>query len=155
MGNKISLLGSLPVKTNPGYSLAVCLEQLGVVILRTQETLKPSFLKRMMGGISKDHDRTVVAACSADLHAISRQIGKIQQAAFNSTDIKNSTKDDQKGRAIYGYCERLITLLLDWKSQASEFESNEFGADKKLLEKSKRILQIVENIEKSVLALVN
>ena len=147
MDKDIALLGSLPIERKPGYSLSFCIEIIEPLIARTQKTLKPSFFKRAMGGISKDHNRTVVAACNEDLNAVARQISKVQRVSFDCEDFK-------RGSTLSGFCERLSGLLLEWRNAALAFEANTYGSDKRLLIQCNDLMKAIKTMEKPVKSLV-
>jgi hypothetical protein len=148
MNDKIALLSALPIRTRPLYSFSVCLDRIGSVVHRAQSNISPSFLRKMMGGVDKDHARSVVATCSADLHAIVRVAYQIQAVAKDQANSSDANRR-HKGAALTGYCERLITATTEWRNHATDFESNIFGSDKEMVEQCARVIKIHDIITRS------
>ena len=149
MEDKIALLSNLPLRTRPGFSLDACLSKMNSVITRAYKNVKPPFFRRLMGGVSKDHARAVVATCHADLTAILRvtlQIQNVSKAMSTSGD--EATR--HAGKALSGYCQRLIGAAHDWSSKASDFEANVFGSEKELLEQCHKLIKLHETLVKPV-----
>lgn len=151
--DKITLLSSLPLQAKPGYSLDICLDKMQVIVARAHANIRPPFLRRLFGGVSRDHARSVIAACNEDLTTALRVTKQIQLA---SKSLSNSSDERtrQRGNALVGYCERLIVASNDWRSAAKEFESNIFGSDRDLAEQCERLSKIQQTIAKPVSGLV-
>lgn len=149
MDDKIAPLSNLPLRTRPGYSLNVCLSRMHASVSRAHKSIKPPFFRRLMGGMSKDHARSVVATCHADLIAIYRitvQIQSVCKAMANAAD--ESTR--HRGNALAGFCERILSTTHDWSSKATDFEANLFGSEKGMLEQCQRLLRLQETLAKPV-----
>ncbi|MCZ7860723.1 hypothetical protein O9X98_04835 [Agrobacterium salinitolerans] len=149
MDDKIALLSNLPLRTRPGFSLDACLSKMNSVITRAHRNIKPPFFRRLMGGVSKDHARAVVATCHADLTAILRVTLQIQNVCkAMSTSADEATR--HAGNALSGYCQRLIGAAHDWSSKASDFEANVFGSEKELLEQCRKLIRLHDTLAKPV-----
>lgn len=142
MDDRLALLSALPIRSRPGYALSVCLDKMQTIVERAQKSLKPPFLRRLLGGVSKDHARAVVATCNADLSAVMRVTKQIQTSA--------NALGGPKGKAISGYCERLMKTSLEWSNKATDFESNIYGSLKELAECTARLAKVQETLEKPV-----
>ncbi|MBY3155463.1 hypothetical protein HFO56_24355 [Rhizobium laguerreae] len=149
MDDKIALLINLPLRTRPGFSLDACLSKIGSIIERAHRNIDPPFYRRLMGGVSKDHARAVVATCHADLTAILRVTLQIQNIC---KDMASSGDEATRhaGNALAGYCQRLIVATHDWSARASDFEANIFGSEKALLEQCQRLTRLHETLAKPV-----
>lgn len=149
MDQKIALLSNLPLRTRPGFSLDACLSKMSSVITRAHRNINPPFFRRLMGGVSKDHARSVVATCHADLAAILRVTVQIQNVSkVMSTSGDEATR--HAGNALSGYCQRLIEAARAWSKKASDFEANVFGSEKELLEQCQKLIRLHETLAKPV-----
>lgn len=149
MDDKIALLSNLPLRTRPGFSLDACLSKMASVIAKAYRNIKPPFYRRLMGGVSKDHARAVVATCHADLTAILRVTMQIQNVC-KAMAASGDEATRHAGNALSGYCQRLIGASHDWSAKASDFEANIFGSEKELLEQCQRLTRIHETLAKPV-----
>nr|WP_250807114.1 hypothetical protein [Neorhizobium tomejilense] len=151
--DKITLLSSLPLQAKPGYSLDICLRKMQAIVARAYRNIRPPFFRRLMGGVSKDHARSVVATCNADLTSALRVTKQIQLA---SKMIANTGDERSRHRAaaLAGYCERLISASNDWRNRANDFEANVFGSERELLEQCQRLSRLQETLAKPIAGLV-
>jgi hypothetical protein len=149
MEDKIALLSNLPLRTRPGFSLDACLSKMNSVTTRAYKNVKPPLYRRLMGGVSKDHARAVVATCHADLTAILRVTSQIQNISKNMASSEDEATR-HAGNALVGYCQRLIGATHDWSKKASDFEANIFGSDKELLEQCQRLLKLHDTLFKPI-----
>jgi hypothetical protein len=150
--DKIALISTLPISERPGYSLSICLEKTKSILDRTNKCLKPSFLKRLMGGISKDHARAVVASCNTDLAMVVRVASQIRRVG-DTHAMDGTGKAVNFGKALSGYSDRLITNAMEWATKAKSFESAEFGSQSQLLEQSEKFSKLVEFLESPIATL--
>lgn len=150
MDQTTATLSKLPVRTRPAYSLRVLLVEVGKIRARVDAALEPSIFRRLLGGVSKDHARSVVAAGNADLAAASRAARRIQVAADEMALAARDGEDGRIGAVISGYCERLLKTMLDWASVATDFESNVFGSGPRLAAECVRLGSLLETLEPSL-----
>jgi hypothetical protein len=154
MDEKIALLSNLPLRTRPGFSLDACLSKMKTVMTRAHRSIAPPFFRRLMGGVTKDHARAVVATCHADLAAILRVTFQIQNVCKGmATSDDDATR--RAGNALAGYCQRLIDTSHDWSKRALDFEANIFGSDRELIEQCQRLEKLHETLAKPVGRLVD
>jgi hypothetical protein len=151
--DKIALLSSLPLQAKPGYSLDICLGKMQAIVTKAHSNIRPPFLRRFFGGVSRDHARSVVATCNEDLTTALRVTKQIQLASKALAGSKDE-RTRQRGNALVGYCERLLVASNEWRASAKEFEANTFGSDRELAEQCARLAKIQQTIAKPVAGLV-
>ncbi len=140
MGEAVTAtLKSLPVQTNPGYAVRLSLDRLLVSIARTEKALAPSVWKKLLGGTSKDHARGIVAACMEEARAVRGVISQARHAATSSSD--------GRGGALLGSIDRIIQALDQWRDSALEFEEAVFGADQKLLLRTRKLQMLCKDLK--------
>lgn len=149
MKDKSAPLSGLPLSARPGFSLEACFSRMHAVITRAHRNISPPLFRRLMGGISKDHARAIVATCHADIAAIVRTANQIQNVCSGMSDSADE-KTRHRGKALGGICHRLITASREWSTAASEFEANIFGSDKSLVEACLRLLKLHDTLEKQL-----
>ena len=151
--DKIALLSTLPITTRPGYSLDICLSKMQAIVARAHKNIRPSFFRRLMGGVSKDHARSVVATCNADLTAAVRVTVQIQNVC-KSLAASGDERSRHRGSALAGYCERLMSSALEWSGTANDFEANVYGSERELIDQCQRLARIQDTLVKPVANLV-
>lgn len=152
MDDKITSLTALPWKSRPAYSLALCVTELAEIIEDVAHKLRPSFIRRLLGGVSRDHARAVTATVNGDVAAIVKIVTKIQDAAMDLA-LSNDKSARNDGNALFGYCERVTAECIKWREDASEFEANIFGSDKRLLERSTKVSTIMSALTRPLEAI--
>lgn len=151
--DKIALLNTLPLTTRPGYCLDICLDKMQTILARARKNIQPSFFRKLLGGVSKDHARSVVATCNADLVATVRVILRIQNVC-KAMAMSDDDRARHRANALAGYCERLMSAAQEWSGAANEFEANVFGSQRELAEQCNRLARIQDNLVKPVANLV-
>lgn len=125
-----STLKSLPVQTNPAYAVKVSLERLHAIILKTERVLKPSWWRKMLGGTSRDHARSVVAVTREESRIVRGVFSEARAAAFASGTSK----------ALIGSIDRAIKALDSWSEAAIDFEEAIYGSDEKLIHRTRKLV---------------
>lgn len=133
----VGSLKALPVETHPRFSVSVCVDRLSKCLIKTEEALDPPFWKKMLGGVSRDHARAVAATCKADARVIRTAIRDIiADLGFRAVS------GAERNAGLRGYCEKVLTLVDEWRDLATRFEENEYQADILLLDKTRVLLTI-------------
>lgn len=139
-------ISSLPVDIHPGYSVRKAMESFMRSALRLQPLLRPSFFRRILGGVNSDYARSVSAACNEDarlVRAIVQEAGRVAMAMENS----QADTERERGKILSGTCRRILNRLDEWREIATDFEANQWGSKKKLIELNKRLIQFMKEIE--------
>lgn len=151
--DKIALLSTLPLTTRPGYCLDICLGKMQTILARAQKNIRPGLMRRLMGGVSKDHARSIVATSNADIQATIRVVGRIQNVC-KTISIEAEDRSRHRANALAGYCERLMAAAQEWSGTANDFEANIFGSERELLEQCHRLAKIQDNLARPISNLV-
>lgn len=120
MDDRFASLSSLPIRTRPCYSMAICVPKLTEVVSAIEAVLYPPFWRKMLGGISKDHARAVIAALEEDLGALQKVINnaRLSAEAIASGGEAGAMRNMS---ALAGYCARLSESIKEWRKAADEF----------------------------------
>lgn len=128
-------LRSLPVQANPAFAVKASLDRLITAVSRAEKALSPSFWRRLLGGIDRDHARAVVAASMEEARAIRGILSDARQAAFR-TDAK----------ALLGSIDRILRSLDLWREAAIEFDEAVYGSDEKLIGRTRKLLVLCSDL---------
>jgi hypothetical protein len=139
-------ISSLPVDVHPGYSVRKAMERFAQSGSRLQSVLKPSFFRRILGGVNSDYARSVSAACNEDARLVRAIVQEAARVAMNMEKSRADTERD-RGKVLSGTCRRILDRLDEWRETATDFEANQWGSKKKLIELNKRLMQFVREIE--------
>jgi hypothetical protein len=139
-------ISSLPVDVHPGYSVRKAMEKFTQSASRLQPVLKPSFFRRILGGVNSDYARSVSAACNEDARLVRAIVQEAARVAMNMEKSRADTERD-RGKVLSGTCRRILDRLDEWRETATDFEANQWGSKKKLIELNKRLMQFVREIE--------
>lgn len=115
-------LYGLPIESHPAASAKVALDKLVIVSEMADRTLEPKFWRKLLGGASKDHARSVIALLLNDTKAIRDTFQIIELR------IENLNND-----ALSGNLKRLISVTDNWRNIALEYENATYGADQRLI----------------------
>lgn len=129
--------GDIPVDTQAYIS------RIHIAVLRTEKTLKPSFLKSLMGETNRDKERTVVSDALEQTRLGRKHLSNFSQQC---EDLGRSGGTDYaKYEALSGLIRRVIKRIDDWRDWAFKFEDNEIDSRSMLLEKSSRISKLLQS----------
>jgi len=142
-------LSTLPIRARPGYSLGVCLSGLRNGVARVHKSIRPPFYMRLLGGVSKDHARSVVATCNEDMAALLRATKQIQTIC-HSMSAQAESEERHRANALAGYCQRIISAVIDWTGSADDFQANIFGSERELVDQCRRAGRVFDNLVKPV-----
>lgn len=138
-----SALSSLPVQSNPAYAVKAALDKLQSSIGRSEKALAPSFLKRLLGGVSRDNARAVVAASLEDTRVIRSVMSEARIVAIH-TDAK----------ALLGSVDRVVKAIDQWRETALEFDSAVYGSDDRLLQRTRKLATLCTDLRNPAAGLV-
>ncbi len=140
-----SLLLSLPVSMHPGYSVRTAMSALLKQCLKFQHALEPSFLKRLLGGTNKDYARSVCAVTNEYARVVRGIVLDVKNSV--GLDAYASETEQTRSRAIAGTCSRIIQIVDEWRTAATDFEANNIGSHVKMIEINKRLLVFAKQVE--------
>jgi hypothetical protein len=138
----VGSLKSLPVQTHPRFSVSVCVERLIQCLVRTEQVLAPPVWKKLLGGANRDHARAVAAACKAEARIVRSAMKEI----VTTLSIK-AIAGGERISGLRGYCEKVLTLVDEWRDLATRFEENEFKSDERLLQSTRKLLTICSSLK--------
>lgn len=130
-------LHMLPIQTRPGYSASIALDKLSQTLKRAEKILTPKFYKRIFKGQNKDRARAVVASCLEEVKSIRIILDETKKSANNSSF----------NPATVGSLERVIRSLDEWCDAGLEFEEAIFGSGQTLLDLTKRLLSLCNDLK--------
>lgn len=130
-----SALGSLPFQPDAAFAVKAALGRLQSSIHNSEKALAPSFLRRLVGGVSRDHARAVVAASLEDTRVVRSTISEIRTAAMHGN-----------AKALVGSVDRVIKALDLWRETALEFDGAVFGSDDRLLQRTRKLLTLCADL---------
>lgn len=130
-------LHMLPVQSRPGYSARIALDRLNVTASRVEKILAPKFWRKLLGAVSNDHARAVVAASGEESKAI--------RIIF--LEAKKHARNSSSNPAIDGSLERVIKLMDQWRDIGLDFEEAEFGSEQKLLSTTRRLIALCNDLK--------
>lgn len=139
-------ISSLPVETHPGYSVRKAMESFAKSASRLQPVLEPSFLRKMLGGMNSDYARSVSATCNENARLV-RGVLQAASAVAMQMEMTGSQSERDRGRVLAGTCRRIIERLDEWRATATDFESNNHGSKKRLIDLTKRLMHLVKEID--------
>ncbi len=113
---------------------------------RLQPVLRPSFFRRIFGGVNSDYARSVSAACNEDAR-LARAV--VQEAARVAMGMEKSVAaaERDRGKVLSGTCRRILNRIDEWRETATDFEANNWGSKTKLIELNRGLMQFVKEIE--------
>lgn len=126
---------SLPVQSNPAHAVKSSLDRLSTALVKAEKALAPSFWRRILGGTNRDHARAVVAASMEEARAVRGVISDARKAAFRAD-----------AKALAGSVDRIMKSIDQWSQAAIEFDEAVFGADAKLLARTRKLIVLCSDL---------
>lgn len=145
-GRTLTTLSSLPIQTYPGYSVRTAISEAMKSSITLQKALEPSFFRKLLGGITKDYARSICAVSNEQIRIVRGIVSQVLQAAMVAEGRTNG-HELQKWKAISGTCRRIIENLDEWRLLALDFEANTIGSHTALVEKNKRLMNFLKDLE--------
>jgi hypothetical protein len=149
MDDRFAVLSSLPIRTRPGYSMGMCMPKIHDVVTKIEKVLDPPFWRKMLGGVSKDHARAMVAALEEDLGALLKVTNNAKLAA----EALSTQEEDGARRnvaALAGYCARLAAAIQEWRKAAVEYCAATYGSRKVIEDRTISLARTCETIGKAI-----
>ena len=134
-------LKALPIHSHPRHSVVVVAARILSCMERTEAALSPPFWRRLLGGVSRDHARSVAAACRTDVRLVRAAVKEIVEVLS-----RKSAEGGDRFSGLKGYCEKVLFLLDRWRDYATRFEENEYMADERLLETTRSLQTICSSM---------
>jgi hypothetical protein len=142
----------------PGHTVWVAVDRMTEAAKRVESVLAPSFIKKIMGGGSREAARAVVAAAYEESGVVKRTLIDMSEAAikqaFGLEAIADAGKDgsaaaqqaSSQARAMAGTCDRFRVIVDRWRDAAIGHQENHVGSAEQLLSVSKRFQALAKEI---------
>lgn len=140
----------------PGQAVWAAIDRMATAAGRVEAALQPSFIRRLMGGVNREHCRAIVAASLEESGAVRRvlvdasRLAREQSEELSKGDVAVSRevprRSTSNAEAMLGTCERMRSIVDRWRSAAADHQEGIIGSTESLLSVTRRIQALAREI---------